>query len=395
MDLRKDIEERETVATVSGSITEEVPSDNPIVFAIFSERMLRQNVVNRELTRDRDYSLSVFPGEYYIGAFVDANGDQQFQTSELHGYYGYPGEPVPIEVGDGEKRTNVDFDLVREVELPDLGPDDGEFPLLWRGRKNIGAIASLDDDQFSAENGSMGLWQPLNYSVEFGPGVFFLRDYDPAKIPVLFIHGVAGSPRDWQAMIESLEPERFQFWVLAYASGFPVDDTSEYLSEAISELRIRYGFDRLYLIAHSLGGLVGKSFIDTYDHGELVKLFVTLSTPWDGHQAAQFGVNRAPVIVPVWHDIAPGSELLASLKNQTLPEPILYHLMFSFRGRGLPSTTSSDGTVTLASQLEQNAQNRANRLYGIDATHVGILSDPLAIQHLKAVLANAERSGES
>jgi triacylglycerol esterase/lipase EstA (alpha/beta hydrolase family) len=50
------------------------------------------------------------------------------------------------------------------------------------------------------------------------------RPYERGKVPVVLIHGLRGSPRNWDGMIEELEADptlrtRFQFWTVGYASG--------------------------------------------------------------------------------------------------------------------------------------------------------------------------------
>jgi hypothetical protein len=59
------------------------------------------------------------------------------------------------------------------------------------------AIADLDDAIFDPENGFNGYWHPTDFSKKFGGNIYFLEPYDPAKIPVLFLHDVTGSPRGW------------------------------------------------------------------------------------------------------------------------------------------------------------------------------------------------------
>ncbi len=94
--------------------------------------------------------------------------------------------------------------------------------------------------------------------MEVGPGLFLLEPYDPNKIPVLFVHGINGTPLDWRTIIESLDRRRFQPWILAYASGLPLEANAKYMIEAVTQLRFKYGFESLFLVAHSMGGLVSQ-----------------------------------------------------------------------------------------------------------------------------------------
>jgi len=47
------------------------------------------------------------------------------------------------------------------------------------------------------------------------------------------------------------------------------------------------------------------------------------------------------------------------------------HLLFSFIDSG-----AGDGTVSLASELRPEAQEEANRMYGYQKSHMGILNSP-------------------
>ena len=51
----------------------------------------------------------------------------------------------------------------------------------------------------------------------------------------------------------------------------------------------------------------------------------------------------------------------------------------------MPSS-AGDGTIALPSQLDPRVQAAATRMRGYGATHVGILSDPKALEELGRVL---------
>jgi hypothetical protein len=125
-----------------------------------------------------------------------------------------------------------------------------------------------------------------------------------------------------------------------------------------------------------MGGLIAQEFINRHDRGEAryLDLLITISTPWQGHSAAQLGVDISPVTAPVWIDMAPSSTFLAKLKEVKLPPKVDFQLIFGYGGRSQLGGSASDGTVTVASQLDPDAQSRAKRIYGFDAGHVDILS---------------------
>jgi pimeloyl-ACP methyl ester carboxylesterase len=93
---------------------------------------------------------------------------------------------------------------------------------------------------------------------------------EAGKVPVVFVHGMLGSPGNWSVMIDRLaaDPsvrERFQFLTFGYDSLQPIPDSGRELLEALGEARRRLdpedrddSFNRVVVVGHSLGGLVAK-----------------------------------------------------------------------------------------------------------------------------------------
>ncbi len=59
-------------------------------------------------------------------------------------------------------------------------------------------------------------------------------------------------------------------------------------------LQWRYRYERMLIVAHSMGGLAVRRFLlDNGANLPQVQLFVTLSSPWTGEVSADMGVVRA------------------------------------------------------------------------------------------------------
>jgi hypothetical protein len=141
-----------------------------------------------------------------------------------------------------------------------------------------------------------------------------------------------------------------------------------------------------------MGGLVSRGFLLRYRDGggaAAVPLFVSISTPWDGHAAAKFAA-KSPIPVRVWDDMAPGSDYLRSLYAREPGVP--HHLIFSFRNEGIAVGDASDGTVTVASQLHPAVQKGARRVEGFNETHMGVLKAPAVSDRLNELLTAASSS---
>jgi len=85
------------------------------------------------------------------------------------------------------------------------------------------------------------------------------------------------------------------------------------------------------------------------------------------------------VVVPVWLDIAAPSRFLDNVISKPFPKQLPFYLFFSYNDASLFRLgESSDGSVTLRSQLVPSLQKAATRVVGFNDTHVGILNSEAA-----------------
>ena len=246
-----------------------------------------------------------------------------------------------------------------------------------------GEITTLSDPRFDAENVRAGLRTPYDFIRNVGPGIYFLEKYDPSRLPVLFVHGIDGSPDNFKYLIERLDRQRFQAWVYYYPSGARLGLIADHLAQTVLQVERHYRVPELIVVAHSMGGLVARGFLLRREADRLhIPLFISLSTPWGGHNAAQIGLELSPTVVRSWHDMAPASDYLRSLfytptaGRISLPPLTRHELLFSYKKGSSSFGESSDQVVTVASELRAEAQDEAAGVYGFDDTHMGILADP-------------------
>lgn len=127
----------------------------------------------------------------------------------------------------------------------------------------------LDSPSFKAEQiAAVGLLRPS--SAQKVEGIYMVEPYDPDKIPVLMVHGLASSPTTWMEMFNDLRalPEirnRFQFWFYLYPTGQPfwisakkLRDDLEQLQHALDPQRANPALGQMVLVGHSMGGLVSR-----------------------------------------------------------------------------------------------------------------------------------------
>ncbi|MEO8350096.1 MAG: alpha/beta hydrolase [Chthoniobacteraceae bacterium] len=99
--------------------------------------------------------------------------------------------------------------------------------------------------------------------------IFLLQPYDPARIPVFYIHGLISTPYIWRDPINQIDqdPElraRFQPIVFDYPTGDPVAYSALRFRERMAEFERRYPMPNGYVIvSHSMGGLVAQMLTQT------------------------------------------------------------------------------------------------------------------------------------
>jgi pimeloyl-ACP methyl ester carboxylesterase len=393
--LRHDLTRFDEMALLGGEASAASDDGTPIVVVLYAGTP-GAVVDSFVLDRPGAYFFSVPAGTYRIAAFVDRNRDLVYQPGvDPVGYYG---APTNVPVGAGQQIRGLDVRIGTRSAAP-LGFPVSVRDVGSRGTPklpaiHVGEIVSIDDPRFSAENGHLGLWQPVEFLFAVGAGFYFLEPYDPKKTPVLFVHGAGGYPSQFRYLIAHMDRKKFQPWLLYYPSGLDIDVTARGIARWMNALAARYDFAHIAVVAHSMGGLVSRATINhmTADaDGGLLDLFVTISTPWNGVASAQLGLEQAPVIMPMWRNIAPGSAFLDALFETPLPAGCPYNLLFSYNGDSLFVDKPNDGVVAISSELALRAQRLAKKVYGFDRSHTGILEDPDVSETVNGMLADAVR----
>lgn len=354
-------------------------------------------IADHYITTDNGrWGFSAESGDYGLLAFADDNSQARLELGAT-----WPG------VEPSQRLSCVDGDHFDQLVLRPIAPPNldriakpatnAQMPITLGSLTALGVVTKLDDPSFAPEIADMGLWQPVEFLKHARPGIYFLQRYDTDKIPVLYVHGINGTPRNFETLIAGLDRSRFQPWVYFYPSSADLDVVGGHLQQTVTKLQRAYHFERLVVIAHSMGGLPSRNFIlRNGDQGVEIPLFISLASPFGGNDGAAAGAEHAPTPLPSWIDLAPDSTFLRELFYQDpdqlkqprpLPAHTAHHLFFAFQRNSNSFGPSSDGTIPLLRQLHPEAQRDATRLYGIDAGHVTVLQNEAAIAQINTLLA--------
>jgi pimeloyl-ACP methyl ester carboxylesterase len=403
------------LARIRGEARIEPPAETPIVVVLIRtagssdavdpddpETGVEELLDHYRLEQAGVFAFLVSPGSFRIGAFADSNDNL------IHD----PGEPIrlertPLQVGAGEALDDVELVIPADSRLEEAHAIPAIQSRTPSGQQDFslgrftarGDIVALDDPRFGASSGNLGMWRFADFLYEVGPGIYFLEEHDTDRIPVLFVHGIKGYPQQFSTLVAALDPERFEAWFYFYPSGVHLEQIATHLATTLISLRALTGFDELAVVAHSMGGLVARAGILQYlerTRRDDIRVFVALSTPWGGSEAAA-RVERGPrqYMVDSWLDMGPNSVFLRSLFYEPssgarrLPEDVAFHMLFGFARRSRSFGPSGDGVLSLASMARSEAVSEAKSILPIDSDHVGILHHHAASSRVAAILDEA------
>jgi pimeloyl-ACP methyl ester carboxylesterase len=412
--LRGQQERIDATASLQGRAATATESSHPLVVFLVRMDGERPTLVDHFVLRGAGrWRFTVAPGSYAVGAFEDLDADGRYDAEPALRAAAGP----RYDLDAGERLEGIELLIPPDGRIPVEGPvdvaglqartpiDQERFSL---GRlEALGRVVELTDARFDRENGRKGLWRRWDFLFDVGPGIYFLEACDPSRTPVLFVHGMTGGPRDFAAILADLDRSRFEPWLYYYPSGARLDHVSDHLVQQVAKLRLRCRFDELFVVAHSMGGLVARSFILKQRLGRArgdVTLFVSIATPWSGQAAARFA-RLAPAgldLPPSFHDVAPQSAFIAGLffddpatrrVRRRLPAEASYHLVYGFKRTESSPGASADGVVQLSSGARLEAQEEAHSQRAFDYGHAEILRGPEVVAHLEAILFGALEGG--
>ena len=101
-----------------------------------------------------------------------------------------------------------------------------------------------------------------------------LQQFDPARTPVIFVHGLQETGASWAPMIDSLRQDptirkHYQFWYFSYPSGYPYPYAAVLFRHDLDGIERAFpNHKRVVLIGHSMGGLICRLMMT--DAGEKI-----------------------------------------------------------------------------------------------------------------------------
>jgi len=325
------------------------------------------------------YTLHVPRGNYQILAFIDGNANAVCEQGEFAGRYS---KGDTITVADCQVIGKLDFAVSSTGETLYTLPIDLKKAAIEKNveRKSliVDGTINLDDNLFARQYGALGLWNPSQFIDSAGVNLYALEKYNRNKIPVLFVHGSGATPRSWASLIDNLDRQRYQPWFFYYPSGLPLRMLADILYETLQAAHAKYKFDELAVVAHSMGGLIVRSYINRYADMTCqyrLCIFISLATPWGGVDRAKHIPEQSLVTYPPsWKDIASDSVFVDTLHVRKMPPEIKFFLLHGIRNGGVLIQDAGDGAIALTSLTDDRARAEAHAQYTFNETHTSILT---------------------
>ncbi len=168
-------------------------------------------------------------------------------------------------------------------------------------------------------------------------GLHLPDQIDPHKPLVVLIHGLDCGPNIFGQLTSLLNDAGYQTATFGYPSDGPIVESAALLGEALSDVRTRYPELKVDIIAHSLGALVSRAYVEGDHYNGMVDRLIMMTPPNHGSDWTKFSLlMKVRENLMQWkydkdysatwfiteglgeavRDMKPGSEFLTTLNEQ-------------------------------------------------------------------------------
>ena len=163
----------------------------------------------------------------------------------------------------------------------------------------------------------------LPIGVVFWPKSWQKKDKND-QIPTLLLHGYGQNRADFWVLGSRLRARgRGRLFAFNYWGFGAIDGIADLLRERVEAICEETGAEQLHIVAHSMGGLVSRYYIERLDGARRVRSLTALGAPLNGTERARVSPGRS------CREMTPGSEFLRQLGPPNPPEGVRYHAVWS------------------------------------------------------------------
>jgi len=252
-------------------------------------------------------------------------------------------------------------------------------------------VLPLDHTLFAPETAEVGHWHSDFFLANYGTALILSAPFNADRIPIVLVHGINGTARDFAKLVEHLDRSRYQPVYFVYPSGMALAGAARQLGTRLKEFVGRHAVDRFAVIAHSMGGLVAAGAVDEVDAADALpgwRALIAISSPFAGVETAQYA-ERLPQHPPAWDDLGGRSAFLTKLHATRFPRTLDFYLFFGARSsrRLMSALGNNDGVLTIDAVVGSPLSGSARDVFGFYEDHMSILAAPLVFRRLDEILA--------
>ncbi len=142
----------------------------------------------------------------------------------------------------------------------------------------------------------------------------FLKKGPSSHPPVLLVHGYMMNRACFLYVHVRLALAGYRvFTVNLYPPALSITELSDRVADKMDEIAEKTGEKQVYLVGHSMGGLVSRYYANSARGDGRIKGLITIASPHRGTKIAVLGIGKNA------REMVPGSDFLSALNSTPLP----------------------------------------------------------------------------
>ncbi len=133
-----------------------------------------------------------------------------------------------------------------------------------------------------------------------------MGDVEAAGTPIILVHGVVDNRSVFTLLRRGLRKRGFGRVVTLNYSRFTADirTVAQRLADLVEDVVRETGYERVHVVGHSMGGFIGRYYVQCMGGDKRVHTLVTLGSPHSGSTPARY------VPAGVFRQMKPGSQII-------------------------------------------------------------------------------------
>lgn len=204
--------------------------------------------------------------------------------------------------------------------------------------------------------------------------------YNPSagfKTPVLLVHGFLGTEGALYPLERRLKAVGFPVFSVPFGvvNVQDIRKSARTLAKRVADALAKKGVDKIDIVGHSMGGLIGLYYIKRYGGDKLTRKMVAIGTPFWGSWLANFGVALFGLLGRSSWQLRKNSSFLKDLHADPLPDNVEFYCIMA----------KNDFVCLPADSALPGAKN-----YLVPKGHASLVVSPEAFHYIYCILSGLD-----